>query len=205
MSIVAEVSLGEYRLVLKYDETAEDPRDWENLGTMICSHRTYHLGDVRAWDIENYKSWDEWLQGEILDIEGEENIIYLPLYLYDHGGLSISTAGASCRWDSGQVGWIFVDKQKLIDETGLFSTSSFDEELAENILRSEVREYHQYISGDVYSATIFKDKECECCGSLTTEIVDSCYGLYGIERAGNAQDCFDDKFDGLFRKLREEG
>ena len=27
------------------DVDAEDPRNWDNLGTMICFHRRYSLGD----------------------------------------------------------------------------------------------------------------------------------------------------------------
>ena len=54
----------------------------------------------------------------------------LPLYLYDHGGITMSTNPFSCPWDDGgQVGWIYASKQKFIDETGyseaeLFSTDS---------------------------------------------------------------------------------
>jgi hypothetical protein len=30
---------------VSYDEDAESPRDWDNLGTMVCFHRRYNLGD----------------------------------------------------------------------------------------------------------------------------------------------------------------
>ena len=29
--------------------------------------------------------------------------IVQPLYLYDHGGITMNTTGFSCSWDSGQV------------------------------------------------------------------------------------------------------
>ena len=29
---------------LRFDELPESPRDWENLGTMLCLHKQYNLG-----------------------------------------------------------------------------------------------------------------------------------------------------------------
>ena len=45
-----------------------------------------------------------------------EKYLMLPLYLYDHSGLAMSTESFSGRaphaeWDSGQVGWIYVSKK----------------------------------------------------------------------------------------------
>jgi len=34
----------QYRLDVMYDETAESPRGWGNLGKMICFHGRYDLG-----------------------------------------------------------------------------------------------------------------------------------------------------------------
>ncbi len=32
-------------LEIYHDEMPEFPREWENLGIMICGHRNYNLGD----------------------------------------------------------------------------------------------------------------------------------------------------------------
>jgi len=60
-------------------------------------------------------------------VEALGKYVILPLYLYDHGGITMSTGAFSCPWDSGQVGWIYAPKKTFIDETGyseaeLFST-----------------------------------------------------------------------------------
>ena len=66
--------------------------------------------------------------GELQDIlDNLDKYVILPLYLYDHSGITMSTSVFSCPWDSGQVGWIYAEKKKLIEETGyteaeLFST-----------------------------------------------------------------------------------
>jgi hypothetical protein len=51
------------------------------------------------------------LAGEIL----ERTVVVLPLYLYDHSGLTISTSPFSCRWDSGQVGYIHTTFEQVFD------------------------------------------------------------------------------------------
>ena len=30
---------------LVHDHDAESPREWDNLGSMVCAHRRYRLGD----------------------------------------------------------------------------------------------------------------------------------------------------------------
>ncbi len=34
-----------YRLKIENDDWADSPREWDNLGHMICWHRNYNLGD----------------------------------------------------------------------------------------------------------------------------------------------------------------
>ncbi|HOO12216.1 MAG TPA: hypothetical protein PK684_04600 [Bacillota bacterium] len=198
-----------HKLIVRYDEDAESPREWGNLGKMICFHGRYDLGDKHDYkspedlfldllddshdelvandgftsrlyyfwkqvivddgdlvddlaiqflgimEDETYPKlgdefpaarfgrmiaeansvWiDEFLddaeEGELQDIlDSLDKYIILPLYLYDHGGITMRTNPFSCPWDSGQVGWIYASKQKFIDETGyseaeLFSTDS---------------------------------------------------------------------------------
>lgn len=47
---------------------------------------------------------------------------WLPLWLYDHGGITIScgsrTGQYADRWDSGAVGWIVMLKKTIMDEVG---------------------------------------------------------------------------------------
>ena len=118
-----------YRLEVIIDTYPESPRAWDNLTTMVCSHRRYDLGDEQAKNIDEYSSWDEWLQGEVYDLYGgEDNVVCLPLYLYDHSGITMNTTGFACSWDSGQVGWIYATKEKLRKETGYSDKELFSKE-----------------------------------------------------------------------------
>lgn len=152
-------------LRIEHDNYAESPRDWDNLGTMYCWHRRYTLGDDHNIDHNDYTGWDE-LEEALTDAEG----ITLPLYLYDHGNLAISTEPFNCRWDSGRVGLITISKEKIIEEYGDNSVETRVRVL--KYLKNEVETYHKYLSGEVYGFTLF---------SPDGEILDSCCGFFGYD------------------------
>jgi hypothetical protein len=102
-----------FELEIVQDTDPESPRTWDNLGTMVCFHKRYELGDKTDYRTEDYDSWEELKEG-IIKNEGE--VVILPLYLYDHSGITISTSSFDCRWDSGCVGFICVSKDKIREE-----------------------------------------------------------------------------------------
>jgi hypothetical protein len=172
MEAINTIRKGNYILEIFPDEICESPRDWGNLGTMICFHRRYNLGDKHTYNHDNYNDWEEMKE----DIIRQENVhTILPLYIYDHGGITMNTTGFSCGWDSGQVGWIFVSKEKVKKE-------SIDENKVEEYLKGEVETYDQYLTGDVYGYRVSKIDVCDK-GCEHKEQVDSCWGYYGEENA----------------------
>ena len=132
----------DFRITIYRDEDAEMPR-WEPFTKMVYGHNRYILGDEKAANIEKYSNWDDWLKGEVLDPNGgREKVVYLPLYVYDHGGVTMNTTGFSCAWDSGQVGWIYATKEAFRKETGyredeLFSTEPQRTPAVGNLVRCD--------------------------------------------------------------------
>lgn len=112
---------------------------------------------------------EEMENSELMEII-EEHIVILPLYLYDHSGITMSTSSFNDRWDSGQVGWIYVTKQRLVEE-------GVEEQAGKEVLVSEVEVYDKYLRGDVYGF-ILEEKDED--GEVVDEI-DSCWGFYGLE------------------------
>jgi hypothetical protein len=161
------------RLKVLHDSSADSPRNWDNLGKMICFHRGYDLGDKHNYNADDYNSWGEM---EKAIIKEENPAVILPLYMYDHSGISISTSPFGCRWDSGQIGFVLVSKKQALEEFGGVRVSSKKKVKIESIIEAEVETYTQYVEGEVYGFQIVDEDN---------EVIDSCYGFYGTDFATN--------------------
>lgn len=186
------------------DEDPLNPRtEYDNFGTMVCCHKSYNLGDEKdglnghGIDHTEFGGWDEmeaWIKHENPDC------VILPLFLFDHSGITISTTDAtfqacdSAGWDWGQVGFIFVSRKKVAKEYGEHGGRT-DEQI-EECLRNEVAVYDQYLTGDVYGF-ILREPSCgECSGPGKDG--DSCWGFYGDDPLKNGM------ADNIDAKYREE-
>lgn len=95
----------------------------------------------------------------------------LPVYIYEHSGSAISTTPFGCRWDSGQIGFIYVaDKEKFKKAFGL---KKMDNQKALDVMDSIIREINTIWNGGVYGF-IVKDNE-------SGEHIDSCGGFIGYD------------------------
>ena len=129
------------------DNDPIDPREDENLGNMVCFHKRYSLGDKTDLKSDDFNGWEDlydYLKNE------KKAIIILPLYLYDHSGISIKVGSfqgllpqGHAEFDSGQVGFIYVTKEDL-KRIGIAKSR------AEKSLQTEVEIYNDYIQGNVY-------------------------------------------------------
>lgn len=169
---------GKKILKIFVDENPQNPREWDNVGKMVCFHKRYDLGDETDLRTEDFVGWEDLKQF----LYKEKNaVIVLPLYLYDHSGLRIKIGSfqgllpqGHAEFDSGQVGFIYVDRQTLIDEKLVGKGKK-----AENILKQEVETYNQYLSGNVYGFQVVTNKKCKTCGHTEEEVIDSCLGFLG--------------------------
>jgi len=177
---------------IQSDENCGDdsPRDWDNAGIMVCFHGRYNLGDNQPrmnpeeW-LSNFVQYHcekasdfECNNADDLPVERlwkiiENEYIFLPLYLYDHSGISISTRSFNGRavhaeWDSSQVGWIYIAKTKAVAEWGSKRFTKTVEDKARNYLAGEVKTYDDFLTGNVYGYIIEYPDGDE----------DSCWGYY---------------------------
>ena len=204
------------------DNDSEDPRRWDPLATMLCWHRSYSLGDKHSYgDIHDalYDLCEQHnLDTSICEYRADENtarqrdrrimedlkehICIKFLYLYDHSGITISLDDFRDPWDSGIVGIIYMDK-----ETTLENFPNADEDtwyvIAEEHIRDEVREYDQWITGDIYGYLLEKVTICECCGKEDRETIDSMGGFYGNDILSNGMlEYLPEEFDKYFKEVK---
>ena len=150
-------------VAIQHDADAESPRTaFDNVGKMVCFHKRYALGDKTDFKSDDYSGWDALRKA----IEEREPVaVILPLYLYDHSGITISTKPFSCRWDSGQVGWIYATVAQVKDEW------NGDVDAATKYLEGEVETYDQFLTGDVYGFVVRAPNGME----------ESCWSFFGME------------------------
>lgn len=98
-----------------------------------------------------------------------KGMVILPLYLLDHSGLSISTSDFCNKWDSGQVGWIYMTSKDVIREFGEINDYTIVK--AKHLLESEVELYDYYLRGEVYGYQLYDLNE--------EDEIDSCWGFVG--------------------------
>lgn len=136
------------------------------LTKMALFHRRYSLPNDTNYTTSHYLCWDEMMK----DIIKNENILaILPVYGHDHSCFTISTTPFSCKWDSGQLGFIFITKETFFENFGGQRATKRRVEEALKILVSEIEEYNAYLNGDVWE--------------IVDENGDSDIEIYGEENA----------------------
>lgn len=196
----------EYTLTVEHDEYAEDPREYDNLCTMVCWHRRYNLGDKHHYDDS-----DE-LMGDILyricgmnpdDYDSlstrdkyklaceSDEIVIKPINMYEHSGITVSTSSGypyNDRWDSCCIGFIYVTKETILKEIANANEVNWTA-IADEVIENEMDTYDQYVRGEVYCFGLTKKVVCQdlCphCGEVIHEYeeeeveLDFCGGFYG--------------------------
>ncbi|GFD70986.1 hypothetical protein KUL113_04060 [Tenacibaculum sp. KUL113] len=202
----SETQIRDITIKIERDEDAESPREWDNVGKMVCWHRNYRLGDEQPsgshedyrigmveavepgfedmlqrlehnwpstnWDAAGTKEYQELVEAKIA-ARLEKYYFMLPLYLYDHSGITMNTSGFSCSWDSGQVGFIYVSKERAREQYGFKRLTKERVQKVYDYLDSEVKTYASYLEGNVYGYVIEGG-----------DIDDSCWGYVGPDGEG---------------------
>lgn len=200
LEAIKTAKIGNEELRILIDEEPQSPRECDNLGTMVCFHDRYNLGDFIAKNPnvkgkfdsnENFTTPENF--NEFLE-ENKGKIVLLNLFLYDHSGISMRAFDSrpndgdypfNDRWDAGQVGYIYVTYKRLMEEYGVKRVGKKTIETALRVLHGEVKVYSQYLEGDVYGFQIVKKKKCESCDNESEETIDSCWGFFGSDLKEN--------------------
>ena len=159
-------------LTIKRDSDPMNPRkEYSNLGTMVCWHRRYNLGDLQPKEFPA-----EWREANL-----PKDSVELPLYLFDHSGITMRAdcesfrAADSMGWDWGRVGFIFCPPDKIKEEYSVTALTAEVVEKVRGVLLGEVKIYDQHLRGEVWGY------EYDLNGAE-----ESCWGFFGetLEETG---------------------
>lgn len=163
------------RLVVGYDDYPCDYNPLDNPEDMGIRFYT-RKNHTQTWGTHQMST--EALQQAWNEHE-ENGDLLLKVYAYVHGGTAFSLSPFHCPWDSGQCGFISIDKdvgKKLIAH----KPASF--------VRSILEEYQEWVNGQIFYMGYDTNRACNSCESDNWEPEDSIGGImfpgtYTIEQA----------------------
>lgn len=120
-----------------------------------------------------------------------DDSVILPLYLFDHSGLSISTTPFSCRWDSGAVGWAFITKESYLE----LGFETWDKTQAQTLLIQTVTVYDSYLKGENYGFSIYNED--------AEDALDACSGYHGDHHKSGLFEALDESFITAYTQWQE--
>lgn len=151
-----------YTIKIMWDTDPAFP-DWLDFGTFFSN--------CREFDPHNHRINELFCEDENGNEKLDDSYLCLPVYAYIHGGISLSTnrnGQFADKWDSGVAGYMAVEKDKIIKETGNLSDGAINK--AYRLLECEVQEWDDYVQGNVFGFVI---------ENSDGESVDSCWGYFG--------------------------
>lgn len=152
-----------YRYRIEQDEEPWNPREDDNICEMYIWWNGYNLGDYKGKDmpgdklndlIEKYlpdeaeEMYDTSVRDKMLKLQSKvyDKLRVLPIFVYEHGGITISLGNDypyNDRWDAGMGGFIIVERE-VLEENGI------DWEKAYEVAEGEVEMYDMYLLGECY-------------------------------------------------------
>lgn len=156
-----------YKIQIVPDPYPTDPREWDNLGTMVS---------FRWTDPREFLEW----------FKAQKDIVALPLYLLDHSGLAMSTGKFSCDpggWDTSSIGYIYATAEAVRKEYSLKPKQKITKAIrakVEALLEGEVEAYDRYLRGDYVGYQIYgpPPKPCDQCRHQEEpEVLESCWSF----------------------------
>lgn len=168
-----------YSYRIEHDESPMNPREWDNITSMVLHHRRYSL---EGGDLYPLCETIEELEANIR--EDHDVVMAKVVYGYDHSGLWMSINRVypfDCPWDSGVLGIIYIDRENLKKAYGDGASTPTEDKLR-TIIADELSEYAAYVNGEVYGFIV------ESMNEEDGEEIESCWGYYGYEGYKRAEE-----------------
>ena len=143
-----------HSITIEYDSDSENPRAWDAADTLAVYHRNYDFGDKKLFnDPEDLQAWL---------IDQGAAVHWLPVYMYEHGGVTISASPFGCRFDSGQIGVIYISAETAKKE-GINDPIAY--------MKGSIADLDTWLRGEVYMYRIENDEGdfLDACGSYFGE------------------------------------
>ena len=157
-TIMSKAVGGRVTFRVHHDRNPYNPREEEVLTTIVGWHRKHRISD----EGQDFPDRDAFLAS----VRPED--IVKPLYMYEHGGVVFATTPFSDRWDSGQVGYVLVTRERR-EAIGLKRSET--EQIERNIT-TEIKAFESYMNGEIYQIDVHRMVDGDVLETPVTTIKD---------------------------------
>lgn len=172
-SVIAKAQARGMRIEVEADDYPTNPRseDYQELSSTLVTGGRCTLGDKHM--SERFSSIEEAV-ASFSKKEGvpKDDMLWWPVFKYEHGGVALALGAFSCPFDSGVCGFIYESKEAIRAEFGVKRISSKLMKKIENRVKGELAELEAYANGDVYEVLVYDGDD---------DVINSCGGVYGAD------------------------
>lgn len=158
------------------DNNSIDPRkDMDNLGIIISTQTIEDSLFKQAKENLLENDYNQILDNK-RDVRSIKNILekskqflIFNLYRYSHGNSIFEIADSNpfnCQFDSGQIGFVVVAKNKIRQEYSCKKITKSVLERVEKVIKAEIKNYTDAYNGDIYGFQVIHNGEEDSCGGF---------------------------------------
>jgi len=127
-------------------------------GHFCAWHRNYELGRLNGDEAREFIEF------------APEGSIRIPIYIYQHSGVVLSTTPFSCPWDSGQVGWWIFTPEDIAQ----YESEEKAREMIPKGVEASIASMNAISNGDIWGYEII---------DFDGDVADSCWGFVGSDES----------------------
>lgn len=199
MDAVHEETIENLTIKIVQDDNVECPHEWGSLfGTMSIPRDRHGFGTPEKQAEQHFTDVQDLI--DFLKEQGD-NVISLPIFMYEHSGCTIKTGPFSCPWDSGQIGYIWISKEKAAKELRGRNQKPIKRwtpkqvKRVRDLLDGSIRTMDMWMTGDVYGWVVEDE---------SGEHLESCWGYYGFDKADGSKQYILDEARSMARHIIAE-
>jgi len=140
-----------YEIEIVHDEYPDNPREWDNLWTLVTAHRNYSGEEELSHDCESMEdAFEEHLKDNWLTMD---KVYYHRVWLYEHSWVTISTSPFGDRWDSWQWWYIYISIEDA-EQNMIGKNKEALEKESLRYLDTEIKTLDKYYTWEIYEYRI---------------------------------------------------
>ena len=174
MNEIETISYKGHKIGIYYDESAESPREWDNLSMIYSNSRRFNPDKLDIDDLMNEIGISEFPGFKNILKRMDHDYIAYRVCIVDHSYVALSlnrpVPNPYMGFDTGTSGIMAVSKDAVRREYGVKRITKNIRKKVESVFEGELNALEKYMNGEVD-------------GYMIDDGMDSCWGFYSMDEA----------------------